>query len=516
MIVTAALALLLATAPPSGLDEARRAFAAGDYPLAERLSLDAAGAEGPAALYLAGLARFRAGRPAEALQLLDGAEAGAESPAAWRYNRGACLVELARFAEAEAAFLAAAEDPSFAPLALLNAGWAALDGGAPDRAAALAARARAAAGAGPALPLVEELERALAPAPAPAPPPPPLASWSLSASAGGGLDDDALRAASGAVERPGQVPKVESPFLTAGAGAQVSLRTGDATAVVLGYALSGQAYLDAAADDYSVLQQDLVAALRGRSGPWLGEVALVGQYALTGLTDTRGLQAAAGLRLAGAREWTGAGRQVTRAEGSFTWKDGLGEEFASLDGTRLEAAASHEGWLGWLLLRGGYRFQLERIGAVTTALPDVPAGAPGCPMPTSGCTREDVEPLSYRGHTGWVAARAEPWSWLRLDASAAAEARQGLHDLYAVVTPIGGGASTSLAPRSRDDLRAYGAAAASVPVTAWLSLSLRFDWLLNRTTLTAGRAAAQGGHAGVATVSTWDKHTLTVGAAAEW
>ena len=161
-MIAAALALALLAA--DALAAAQQAFERTDYPQAEALALAAAAPpqEG-AALYLAGLARFRAGRPAEARAALDRAGAAADLPPAgpWHYNRGACLNELARFAEAESEFRAAALDPELAPAALVNAGFAALDGGSRDRARALAQQARA-LGPGAAAGLLADLDALLA------------------------------------------------------------------------------------------------------------------------------------------------------------------------------------------------------------------------------------------------------------------------------------------------------------------------------------------------------------------
>jgi hypothetical protein len=522
MTVAAALALLVASASPSGLDEARRAFAAGDYASAERLALEAAADDPAPALYLAGLARFRAGRPAEALEALDRSEAGADSPAAWRFNRGACLYELGRHAEAEAAFLGAAADPAFEALALVNAGFAALDGGAPERARELAARARASAAGGPALGLVEELEQALEPAPGGAPAPAPAASPSPPASgsatttaatvwarAESGWDDDALRAGTGAVERPGSAPEVQSGFVAAGVGAQLAAPVGNAT-VVAGYGLEQLAYLEEAAQDYSVQQHDLLLAVRARRGSsLLLEAALFGQYALTGLSDLRGMQAAGGLRLAAALEW--GGRQTTHALVGATAKDGRGEEFAPLDGSRLEVVASHDVRLDPLLLVAGYRFQLERIGEVTTVLPPLPAGSPICPV---GCTATGVEPLSYAGHTGWVGLRVEPRPWLRIDVTGGVEGRSALDDLRTVLTTPGG-AETSAGRRHRSDLRGFGSEMLALRLAADLHLTLRHEWLVNRTRLEPASSGSGPGARGTAT-STWDKHVLGAGVAVEW
>jgi tetratricopeptide (TPR) repeat protein len=160
---TLILVVMLTAEDP--LADARAAFARGEYDRAEALAL--AGAQPPrmgAALYLVGLSRFRAGRTAEALEAIDAASRAADrpDPGPWQYNRGACLYQLGRFEEAEASFTeAAALTPSLASVALVNAGFAALDGGAPERAKALASRARA-AGSGRELDLVEDLERHIA------------------------------------------------------------------------------------------------------------------------------------------------------------------------------------------------------------------------------------------------------------------------------------------------------------------------------------------------------------------
>ncbi|REG31066.1 tetratricopeptide repeat protein [Archangium gephyra] len=151
------LVTLLAAAEP--LAEARQAFSEGQYTEAEQLALQAAQPpqEG-AALYLVGLARFRAGRPAEALEALDAAGRATDAPerAGWSFNRAACLYALERFAEAEQAFLEATADESLARLAWVNAGFAALDAGSPERAAQWAERAGPGASEREAV-LVEEL-----------------------------------------------------------------------------------------------------------------------------------------------------------------------------------------------------------------------------------------------------------------------------------------------------------------------------------------------------------------------
>ena len=164
MTFAPALALVAMLAAGGSLSEAQQQFAEGRYEEAERLALQAA--QPPrlgTALYLVGLARFRAGRPAEALEALDAAGQAEDAPerASWSFNRAACLYALERFAEAEQAFLEAAEDASLSRMAWANAGFAALDGGAPERAAQWAEKARQGASERE-LALVEELLAAIA------------------------------------------------------------------------------------------------------------------------------------------------------------------------------------------------------------------------------------------------------------------------------------------------------------------------------------------------------------------
>jgi len=159
MMVVPVLALLAMSVTGDSLTEAQHAFAEGRYEGAEQLALQAA--QPPqlgAALYLVGLARFRTGRPAEALEALDAAGQAQDAPerAPWSFNRGACLYELGRFDEAEQSFLEAAADESLSRVAWVNAGFAALDAGSPERATQWAARAKAGA-AERELALVEDL-----------------------------------------------------------------------------------------------------------------------------------------------------------------------------------------------------------------------------------------------------------------------------------------------------------------------------------------------------------------------
>lgn len=159
------LRLTLGLLAPDDLAGARAALARGDYATSEALALAAARPpQAGAALELAGLARFRDGRPAQALEAFDAAGRAADAPerGRWQYNRAACLYELGRFAEAERAFVEAADlDPALAGAALANAGFAALDRGDAARAAELAGRARSLA-AGAVATLLADLQARLA------------------------------------------------------------------------------------------------------------------------------------------------------------------------------------------------------------------------------------------------------------------------------------------------------------------------------------------------------------------
>ncbi|NPC46206.1 tetratricopeptide repeat protein [Corallococcus exiguus] len=157
------LLLLVALAAGEPLEDARESFAAGRYTEAEQQALQAP--PSGAALYLVGLARFRLGRPAEALEALEAAGHASDGPEpdAWNFNRGACLYALGRFAEAEEAFARVREGAPLARVAWINAGFAAFDAGAPDRATQWAERASPDASTAEAL-QVEELRALLSPA----------------------------------------------------------------------------------------------------------------------------------------------------------------------------------------------------------------------------------------------------------------------------------------------------------------------------------------------------------------
>ena len=130
------------------LADARAALHADELARARELASNAL-AEQPDdvdALTVLGMVEAKAGDSDSALQHFDAAlaHAGASARAGLRWNRGACLAALGRHAEAERAFLDAARGAStpLDVLCWLNAGYAALDGGALARARTHLARAR--------------------------------------------------------------------------------------------------------------------------------------------------------------------------------------------------------------------------------------------------------------------------------------------------------------------------------------------------------------------------------------
>ena len=111
---------------------------------------------------MVGLARFRAHEPAAAIAPFTRALALAPSSATVRFDLASALYQAGRFADAEARYVeAAARDAKIAPLALLNAGLAALDGGNPERAIAHLQKAEAAARAGGQEPVADEAHATL-------------------------------------------------------------------------------------------------------------------------------------------------------------------------------------------------------------------------------------------------------------------------------------------------------------------------------------------------------------------
>jgi tetratricopeptide (TPR) repeat protein len=514
--VLALLAAAAAAAAPDPLADARAAFAAGDYARAERLALAAsAPPDADRALYLAALARFRAGRPADALEALDRARGGADSAAAWHYNRAACLSELGRLAEAEREYLAAAEDATLAPVALVGAGFAALDAGDADRARALATRARGVA-SGNAVALVADLEAQLGPGqpvPVAATPAevPRVALREAVARVAGGWDSDALHAAFDTPERPGfAAPSAPSAYGEASAGVTARLHAWDGADGEVSYGVAQLAYGARAVQDRSVQQHGVAAALLLWPGePLRLDLRAEGQLALAGLSDLRPMLASAGLRATVARDH--GERATTRLELGWTRLDGRGAEFEALGGDRLQASVSEELRLEPVTLRLGYRLQLERIGtAVSGTLPVAPGAA------------VSVEPLGYTGHTGWLEVAWRASRRLELRLAGGVEWRRYAADDQTWVGRLDGSAFAVDEGR-REALRAF--AGETLTVRLWRGLSLFASHALLASGVSIGAARAgtpsmmmMSGPAGPrpADASSWTKNAFSVGTELSW
>ncbi|HEY2747342.1 MAG TPA: hypothetical protein VGL86_22120, partial [Polyangia bacterium] len=119
------------------LAAARRALDAHEWDRAAALAAlaSARAADSGEAAMVVGLARFRAHEPTAAIAPFARAAALDPASATIRFDLAAALYQSGRFADAERAYLAAAaRDERIAPLALLDAGLALVDGGHPDRA----------------------------------------------------------------------------------------------------------------------------------------------------------------------------------------------------------------------------------------------------------------------------------------------------------------------------------------------------------------------------------------------
>jgi Flp pilus assembly protein TadD len=574
----AVLALAAAAAAGAGpLQAAETAFAQGDYARADVLAT--AAAEPPqegAALYLAGLARFRAGHPAAALDALDRAARASDPPAPglFHYNRAACLYELERFGEAEADYLQAASlDPSLATLSLVNASYAALEGGAPERAREIATRARTSAKPAEA-DLVADLEshigikgseRATAeyreglaaydagrfaearkhfrraseldPADGRSLIMSGASSYQLGARSqarvelndalkrsldepdartardylqalSGGLSsrkswEGAVRLAAGFDNDPLQTGFLGDDIVRVGTVETASgMATADVVLVMrprlregigaeLAYVFNQVAYLTDPASDLSLQQHELSSALElaVRDDLRFG-VAVNGQLSFTGAARFRGLQAAAGgSTWAALDEGDGS---TTRVDVGWTRKEGLGNDFYYLSGSRIDAALSQQMRLKSLTLDVGYRFRAELIGTVQETV----AG------------QSFVDPLAYLGNAVWASARISG-AYGTLDLTTGYELRSHLDES---VAPGGNGREGSDRHR-RSDRRWFGGFGASAALTRNLSLSLRYDLLLNRSN--------GGGNSGPERQAdldsrSYDRHILLLGTTVTW
>ena len=525
-------ALLLA----ASLDDAQAAFANGAYPEAESLAL--AAAEPPhagAALYLAALARFRAGRAADALEALDAAAKAADPPEAplWHYNRAACLYELQRFGESVLDYEQAAADPSLAAVSLVNAGFAAFDAGSPEQARMLADRARPVA-SGPALELLADLDAHLT------------------------TDSDAEYRAGLAAFDAGKFAEARAHFRKSSAldptdgrsrvmsGAS-ALRLGakddardDITrglALRLGAddARAARAYLSeltarsdwrfalrlGAGVDTDPFQTGLDPVDFSRGGTTTGKASAVGTtdfsvdwrffpggdlsyafdqlaYASSAAQDYSLQQHALGLSLessireglrlgasaGGQLAFTGlssfSGLQAAASLGAWGAIDESGRSTTRLD---LQYTRKH-GFSGYEYLSGNradavlsQEWRLDPVtfgGGYQFRLEDIGEQA-------------SQQPYAYLANILWASARARLSDRLDLDLSAGYESRD-----YAQAQP---------GPPERHDDRWFGGAAASLWLTKKLALSMRYDLVLNRSN---------------AAPLSYDKHLFTLGTAWAW
>jgi len=569
----AVLALAAATAaPPGALQAAETAFAQGDYQRADALAT--AAAEPPqqgAALYLAALARFRSGHPSEALEALDLAQRASDPPAAglFHYNRAACLYELERFGEAEAEYLTAASlDPSLATLSLVNASYAALDGGSPERARQIARRARASAKSAEA-DLVADLEsnigvkgseRATAeyreglaaydagrfeearghfrraseldPADGRSLIMSGASSFRLGArgearadlneslrrrldeddartahdylqALAGGLPsrkgwEGAVRLAAGFDNDPLQTGFFEgvarrsptenaSGVATADVALAVRPRLSDALGAEIAYVFNQVAYLTDAASDLSLQQHELASALELaiRDNLRIG-AALSGQVSFTGVSRFRGLQAVAGASAWAAideGDWT-----TTRVDVGWMRKQGIDSDFDYLTGSRTDAALTQQVRFKSLSLDVGYRLRAELIGSS---------------LQTAGASQN---PFAYLGNALWASTRITG-AYGSFDVTAGYESRSYFDD---VLVSDGRGGSD----RHRNDRRWFGGFSASTALTKSLSLSMRYDLLLNRSDTESGSSGPRG--SATSDARSYDRHLLMVGTTVTW
>ncbi len=503
MILARVLIVAVQLGLPDGLEAARAAFDAGNYEQAETLALgEAASPRAGGALYLAGLARFRAGRPAEALKALDAAALAPDPPerAFWEFNRGACLYELGRHAEAEAAFLeAAALGGPIAAVALANAGFAALDGGSPDRARELARRAGttfpAAAG------LVADLEAAIA---GPSSDDDPVRDDAEHADAAAVEEEDHARTPSRGLAGRGRGPRgslhlesgyddnvMQSGLETSrepvpGTGARTESAVGTTggefeylwiprarLAAEIAFAIDELAFLAPSAEDYSVLHHGFASQLelsvndRLRVG-----AAILGHSEYTGIGELRGLQAGAG-----ARSWLAideGARAMTRLTLEWTWKKGLSPQFRYLTGDRADALAEQDVQLRWVTLTASYRFRAEMIG--TMREPALVPFPPICLAEPGACRY--VIPLGFRSHTAAISAHGSPKRWLDLGAAVGFERRAYLGESYIDVAGL-----TKADGRWRVDDRLFTSVFAGWRLSRSLELGAHYDVVVSRSNI---------------------------------
>jgi tetratricopeptide (TPR) repeat protein len=538
-------ALMLA----AGLQDAQAAFAREEYDQAERLAL-AEPASG-ASLYLAGLARFRAGRTAAALEAFDQAAQTADPPqgSAWHFNRGACLYQLNRFAEAEKEFLDAALDPLLAAVSLANAGFAALDAGSSERARSLAQRAQAADGTGAARELIADLEAQATSAAG------EEYRAGISAYDAGRFDEARLR-----FRRAAELdPSDGRTHIMAGAAA---LRLGAHAEARGEFQQALSMRLDeedarAARDYLDVLPRaswqgaltlgggfDSNALQTGLSQPGdlaRGTTGSVRSAAATGNLDLS-LQLSPQARVAydfdqltylssdasdrSLQQHALAGTMEMRATDQLRLGGSLGAQLAFAGVSKFRGLQAAGGGSGWAIL--------EESGATSTRLDlgftrksglsefgyltgnRIDAGLSqelraGSTTLSAGywLRDEDVgtlqpalgppQPFAYWGHTLWGSLRSTPLPRLRLEISGGFEFRR-----YADAADRSPGEIIR-----RADQRWFSSASASLQLGRGISLALRYDLVVNRS-------QAENGPPGTSQNQSFDKHAATLGTAFAW
>jgi Flp pilus assembly protein TadD len=576
---------------PDLLSQAREAFTRGDYVEAEQLGLAAAAAppHQGAALYEVGLARFRAGRPAQALEALDAAGRAEDAPdrPMWQFNRAACLYQLGRFLEAEGAYLEAARgDIALAPLAFTDAGFAALDRGDLARARTLAAHARRMA-TGRTQELVDDLEASVTAAlfgvrttsdmgPAKAeelsregmtaftegdyaqarrefrsalqfapldgrmlimagvsalalgkmaearahldralsvplePDEARLArdyldrasygiagrglGWALSARLGGGYDSNALQAGLADAQEylpPGEVPgevQLGGAAVTAGLGLAHRRRLSPSLVMEVAAGLDELAYPSPSAEDYSLQQDSLRAALEYAIDPVRLGLAASGQLAFTGLERFRGLQATLGGSGWIAIDWNDLA--TTRLDAELDHKQALRSEFDQLTGERLDLGVAQQLRLRSLVVELAYHYVADRIGTLTQPL----TGFGPCDTVMS-CT--ETVPFAFTSNALTLAVRLSLSRQLQLGVAGGCEWRSYTRQNVSSFGPSGSMSSlpfdippvpvvdgaTDLDRRFRNDVRAFGNATASLLLGPVLSVALRYDVIVNNSNI---------------------------------
>ena len=536
--MTLAVALLVAAGAAVGpLDQAEAAFAQGDHAAAERLALSAAvPPNAGAALYLVGLARFRDGRPLEALEALDRAGQSADAPPSGqlRYNRAACLYQLGRFAEAEAEYLSSAKlDPALAAVSLANAGFAAFDGGAPDRARSLAAQARS-IGTGAAEGLIADLEAQVAApriesvgqpsqggAPQPSPsgstlPSPNAASdrrdlnatreparnggWQATLRLAAGYDTDAPQTgvAGSSEQLRGASAGTGSNLSTADLTVAYRFRPSDRMLIDVAYGFDQLAYLSAPQAALSQQTHGLGAAFELATLPGLRLGATVNaQLALSGLASLRAMEQSAATGLWAA--FDEGERSTTRLDLGWATKGGR-PGYGYLTGNRVDAGVSQELRIGPATAGLFYRFRADQIG-------DLEQVVPSAHQPCGGCTLRLVSPLGYASNAVWLSTRATVANRLGLDFSGGYESRNYLGDDRLQLVQRDGRTLDGISHHRQDD-RWFASAAASLKLKPGLAATLRYDLVLNGSNADISRLSDEQ--------RAFTKHVMTIGTTLSW